>query len=81
MGKVKLTRGASAMRKWILSKKKMSRGEFARLSGVDRRDVARIIDGKRPRVGPDVADRIEKATGGDVKAVWFFEAAIHEVAA
>lgn len=69
------------MRKWILSKKKISRGEFARMSGLDRRDVARIIDGRRPRVGPTVAARIEAATGGDVKAVWFFEAAIHEVAA
>jgi plasmid maintenance system antidote protein VapI len=69
------------MRKWILSKKKMSRGEFARLSGLDRRDVARIIDGKRPRVGPDVAARIERATGGEVRAVWFFESPDHEIAA
>lgn len=81
MGKVMLTRGASAMRDWMLSKKKISRGEFARRAGLDRRHVARIIDGKTKRVGPDVAARIELATGGAVRAVWFFETPNHEAAA
>jgi transcriptional regulator with XRE-family HTH domain len=76
----RLTRGAFATRKWILSKKK-SLSQFARDSGVDRKHVSRIIDGRASRVGPVIAARIEMATGGAVKAIWFFESAIHEVAA
>jgi transcriptional regulator with XRE-family HTH domain len=80
MGARRLTRGAYATRKWILSKG-LSLSRFARESGVDRKHVARIIDGRASRVGPIIAARIEVATGGAIKAVWFYEAAVHEVAA
>lgn len=80
MSKVLMTRGASATRRWVLSKTNVN--AFARVSGVDRKHLKRIIDGLAPRVGPVVAARIERATNGNVKAIWFFEpATLHEVAA
>lgn len=61
--------GSKILRLWLRDNR-MTLAEFSRMAQLDPSELSKLLNGKRCRVSVEQADKIERATKGDVN--WRF---------